>query len=464
MEIITTILSIGAPIAIFVGLGIFILINGYVKAPPDKAYVISGVCKKPRMLIGRAGFKIPFFERLDKIDLGAVKIDVKTKSAVPTADFINVNVDSVAFVKIGNAPEDIALALQNFLNINRDTIGEKVQDTLEGNVREIVGKMKLTEMVSDRAAFDAQVHENTVPDLKKFGLELVDFHVQNFQDDGSVIDNLGIDNVEQIRKQAAIAKSDAQREIAIAEADNTKKANDAAAAAKVAMAEKNAEVAIRQSELKRQTDTEQAIADAAYDIQKFEQEKAVKVSQTNAEIAQREREVELKTREIELAERELDAKTRKVADAKAYEVAKQAEADLIKRQKEAEAEAYEVEQQAKAQMKKAEADKYSAEQQAAGIAAIGKAEAEAIEKKAEAMSKMEDAAVIQMVLEVLPKMTAAAAAPLSNIDNMTVYGSDGGSKIVGDVMQTTNQVTEALKANGIDVADMLAGFFKKETK
>ena len=231
------------------------------------------------------------------------------------------------------------------------------------------------------------------------------------------------------------------------------------------MAEKNAEVAVRQSELKRKTDTEQAIADAAYDIQKFEHEKAVKVSQTNAEIAQREREVELKTREIELAERELDAKTRKVADAEAYEVAKKAEAELIKRQREAEAKAYEVEQQAKAQMKKAEADKFSAEQQAAGIASIGKAEAEAIEKKAEAMAKMEDAAVIQMVLEALPKMTAAAAAPLSNIDNMTVYGSDGGSKIVGDVMQTTNQVTEALKANGIDVADLLTGFFaKRENK
>jgi flotillin len=465
MDFIVGILSIGAPLVVIVALIAILLMNGYVKAPPDKAYVISGVCKKPRMLIGRAGLKIPFFERLDKIDLGAIQIDVKTKSAVPTADFINVNVDSTVSVKIGSTEEDIKLALENFLNVSRDEIGMKVKDLLEGNVREIVGKMKLTEMVSDRKAFAAQVQENAVPDLKKFGLELVSFNVQNFQDDNSVIENLGIDNVEQIRKKAAIAKSDAQREIAIAEADNTKIANDAAAAAKVAMAEKNAEVAVRQSELKRKTDTEQAIADAAYDIQKFEQEKAVKVSQTNAEIAQREREVELKTREIELAERELDAKTRKVADAEAYEVAKKAEAELIKRQREAEAKAYEVEQQAKAQMKKAEADKFSAEQQAAGIAAIGKAEAEAIEKKAEAMAKMEDAAVIQMVLEALPKMTAAAAAPLSNIDNMTVYGSDGGSKIVGDVMQTTNQVTEALKANGIDVADLLTGFFaKRENK
>lgn len=458
MEFIGGILSVGVPVILVIGLGLVVLMNGYVKAPPDKAYVISGVCKKPRMLIGRAGLKIPFFERLDKIDLGAIQIDVKTKSAVPTSDYINVNVDSTVTVKIGSRPEDVELALQNFLNVSRAEIGDKVKDLLEGNIREIVGQMPLTAMVSDRKAFAQKVQENAVPDLEKFGLELVSFNVQNFQDDNGVIENLGIDNVEQIRKKAAIAKSDAQREIAIAEAANVKKANDAKAEAETAMAQKNAEVAIKKSELKKQTDTQQAVADAAYDIQKFEQEKAVKVSQTNAEIAQREREVELKTREIELAERELDAKTKKVADAKAYEVAKKAEADLIKRQKEAEAEAYEIEQQAKAQKAKADADKYTALQAAEGIRAKGLAEAEAIEKKAEAMSKMEKAAVIEMVLNTLPEMTAAAAAPLANIDTLTVYGSDGGSKMVGDVMQTTNQVFEGLKANGIDVSSMLAGF------
>lgn len=435
-----------------------ILLLGYVKAPPDKAYVISGVCKKPRLLIGRAGLKIPFFERIDKIDLGAIQIDVKTKTAVPTSDYINVNVDSTVTVKIGSKPEDISLALQNFLNISRYEIGDKVKDLLEGNIREIVGQMPLTAMVSDRKAFAQKVQENAVPDLEKFGLELVSFNVQNFQDDNGVIENLGIDNVEQIRKQAAIAKSNAQREIAIASAADMKKANDAQAEAETAMAQKNAEVAIKKSELKKETDTQQAIADAAYEIQKNEQEKAIKVSQTNAEIAQREREVELKAREIELKEKELDAIVRKQADAEKYKIEKEAEADLVKRQKEAEAKAYEIEQQAKAQKAKADADKYSAEQEAEGIRAKGLAEAEAIEKKAEAMSKMENAAVIEMVLNALPEMTAAAAAPLANIDNMTVYGSDAGSKLVGDVMQTTNQVFEGLKANGVDVSSMLAGF------
>ena len=197
---------------------IIIVSCGYVKAPPDMAYIISGIRKKPRVMIGRAGVKIPFFERLDKLSLGAVQIDVKTRTAVPTAEYINVRVDSTVAVRVGRTDEMIALAAQNFLNINRETIGSKINDLLEGNVREIVGQMKLTEMVSDRKAFSDKVQANVVPDLAKFGLELVSFNVQNFSDEGGVIDNLGIDNVEQIRKGAAIAKSNAQREIAVAEA------------------------------------------------------------------------------------------------------------------------------------------------------------------------------------------------------------------------------------------------------
>ena len=149
---------------------VIIVSCGYIKAPPDMAYIISGIRKKPRVMIGRAGVKIPFFERLDKLSLGAVQIDVKTRTAVPTAEYINVRVDSTVAVRVGRTDEMIALAAQNFLNINRETIGSKINDLLEGNVREIVGQMKLTEMVSDRKAFSDKVQANVVPDLAKFGL------------------------------------------------------------------------------------------------------------------------------------------------------------------------------------------------------------------------------------------------------------------------------------------------------
>ena len=454
---------------------------GYVKAPPDQAYVISGMMKKPRILIGRAGFKVPFFERLDKLALGAIQIDVKTASSVPTAEYINVRVDSNVNVKIGQSSEMLELACQNFLNVKRDVINQKIRDLLEGNIREIVGSMKLTEMVSDRKAFSERVQENAVPDLARFGLELISFNVQNFVDDNGVIDNLGIDNVEQIRKKAAIAKSDAQREIAIAEAENAKTANDAKVKAAEEIAVRNNDLEIKQASLKQVADTEKARAAAAMEIEAENQMKLKNVAATDAEIAKAEREAELKQKEIELREYELDALVRKQADADKYAAEQKAAAELAVRQKKAEAERFEREQAAEAEkfaaIQKAEAEracadaaKYAALAEAEGIAAIKKAEAEGIratgiaeaegiDKKAEAQKKMGEASILEMYLSALPEVVKNAASPLSAVDNITMYGSDNTTKLVSDVMQTSDQIIKALtESTGIDIKSIIAGY------
>lgn len=456
MEHIFSIVAAGIPVIAIVILIALVLIFGYVKAPPDVAYIISGVKKEPRILVGKAGIKIPFFERLDKLALGAIQIDVKTGSAVPTAEYINVRVDSTVSVRVCQDPDMIKVACQNFLNVPRFEIAQKVNDLLEGNIREIVGQMKLTDMVSNRKLFSEQVQENAVPDLKRFGLELVSFNVQNFSDDNDVITNLGIDNVEQIRKSAAIAKSNAQREVAIAEAENAKTANDAKVKAQEEIAERNTDLAIKKAQLQKAADTQQAQADAALDIEAQNQRKIMEVASANADIAKTERETELKRQQIELREKELDALVRKQADADKYAAEKNAEAELIARQKKAEAERYEIEQAAEAMKKRADATKYAALAEAEGIAAKGKAEAEAIEKKAEAQKKMGEASIIDMVLQTLPAMTEAAAKPLANVDSITMYGEGNGNKLVGDVMKTTNQVMEGLKANGIDIKDIIS--------
>lgn len=451
-------------IAVIVILGVIFLCAGYLKAPPDQAYIISGLRKKPRILVGQAGFKIPFFERVDKLALGAVQIDVKTGSSVPTAEFINVRVDSNVNVRVGQSPEMLALACQNFLNVPRDEINRKVRDLLEGNVREIVGQMKLTDMVSDRKAFSEKVQQNAVPDLANFGLELISFNVQNFVDDNQVIENLGVDNVAQISKNAAIAKSDAAREVSVAEAQNAKVANDAKVKAAEEIAIQNNALAVKKAELQKQSDTEQAKANAAMAIEAERQRKTEEVERANANIAKAEREKELKKEQIMLKEYELDALVRKQADADKYAAEQEAEADKIRRQKDAEARAYEIKQEAEALKAKADAEMYAAEQQAKGIAAVGLAEAEAIEKKAEAQKKMSDASVIEMYLEALPQIVANAAAPLTNVDKIVQYGDGNNAKLVKDVMNSVNQVTEGLAANGIDLPGLLEGFFNKENK
>lgn len=446
------------PIVVVILLLLILAISGYVKAPPDMAYIISGLHKKPRILVGKAGIKIPFFERLDKLSLGAIQIDVKTGSAVPTAEYINVRVDSTVSVKIGQSSEMITLAAQNFLNVGRDEIARKVNDLLEGNIREIVGQMKLTEMVSDRKAFGEKVQENAVPDLEKFGLELISFNVQNFSDDNEVIVNLGIDNISQISKAAAIAKSNADREVEVAKAENSKVANDAKVDAAEQIAIRNNDFAVKQAELQKIADTQKAQAEAAKDIEAENQRKIRDVAATNADIAKAEREADLKQKQIELKEYELDALVRKQADADKYAAEQKAAADLIRRQRDAEAAAYEIKQKADAMKAEAEAKRFSAEQEAAGIAAIGEAEAAAIEKKAEAQKKMGEASVLDMYFQVLPQIVEAAAQPLTNVDAITMYGDGNSTKLVKDVMNSTDQILSAIKTTtGVDIGSLLNG-------
>ncbi len=473
------------------GIGIVLIIAiiamGYLKAPPDVAYIISGVFKKPRVLIGKAGVRIPFFERVDKLALGAIQIDVKTKSAVPTAEYINVKVDSTVAVRVGKDPDMIALAAQNFLNVNRETIATKINDLLEGNIREIVGAMKLTEMVSDRKSFSDKVQANVVPDLAKFGLELVSFNVQNFVDDNNVIDNLGIDNVEQIRKNAAIAKSDAQREIAIAEAENAKTANDAKVKAAEEIAKRNNDLAIKQAELKREADAKAAQAEAAKNIEAENQRKIQEVATAEANLARQEKEIELKAREVEIKERALEAEIKKTAeakkyaeqqeaDAKLYATQKAAEADLFERQRQAEAAKIEAEKKAEAEKALADAAKIKALAEAEGARAKGLAEAEAIRakaeaeaeglmKKAEAMKQYGEAAMADMQMEAikayfeqLPAIAEAVGQGYQGVDKIVMLGNDS-SQLAGNIMNTTTQISEGLSQSiGIDLKSLLSGF------
>lgn len=466
---------------------IALLASGYVKAPPDVAYIISGLHKKPRILVGKAGIKIPFLERLDKLALGAIQIDVKTGSAVPTAEYINVRVDSTVSVRVGQSEEMIALAAQNFLNVSRDQIAQKINDLLEGNIREIVGQMKLTEMVGDRKAFSEKVQENAVPDLARFGLELVSFNVQNFSDDNDVITNLGIDNVEQIRKDAAIAKSNAQREIAVAEAENAKASNDARVKAEEEIVKRNNSLAIQKAQLKQEADTKQAQANAAMEIESENQRKLRDVAAADADIARQKKEIDLKEREVAIKERALEAEVKKTAeakkyaaqqeaDAKLYATQKQSEADLYERQKTAEAERFEAEQRAEAQRATAEAVRVQGEAEAAATKARGEAEAAAIQakaeaeaeglmKKAEAMKQYGEAAKMDMQMEALklyfqqlPAIAQATGQAYTNVDKIVMFGDDT-SKLSGNIIKNVAQVSEGLSESlGIDVKTLLTGF------
>lgn len=426
------------------------------------AYIISGVKKKSKVVIGKASIRIPFFERLDKLNLRLIPIDVKTSNAVPTADYININVDATVNVKISNNPEKLRLAAENFLNKNTEYIAGVAREVLEGNVREIVGKMKLEEMVSDRQKFANLVKENAEPDLAAMGLDIISFNVQNFVDGNEVIENLGIDNIVKIKKAAAIARAESERDIKVAQASADKESNDAAVAAQTEIAKKQNELAIKKSELQMEADTKKAMADAAYDIQKEEQRKTIEVATANADIAKQEREIELKQKEVAVTEQSLEAEVKKKAEANKYAAQQQAEAQLYQRQKEAEARQFEAQRQAEAQKAEAEAMRYAKEQEAAGIRAVGEAEASAIQAKgiAEAYAKYNKAAVAEMMIKVLPDIAAKVAEPLGQIDKITIIGGGDGEngvgKVAGNVPVVMAKVFESMKeATGIDLSEII---------
>ena len=448
-------LTVGIILGVVAALILLLMVMGYLKAPPDTAYIISGPGRR-RILIGRAGWRIPFLERVDKLSLNVMQVDVKTSEAVPTNEFINVLVDGVANVKISSDPELLRRAAESLLGMKREQMISMITQVLEGNMREIVGSVGLKEMVQDRQGVAKKITENVVPDMQKLGIEVVNFNIQNFKDNAGTIENMGIDNVEQIRKNAQIAKANAQRDIAIATSQAQQEANAVKVEAEKAISEQNMQLAVQQGDMKVKADTKRAEADAAYSIQQENQRKTIEVTRANADIARREKEAELAEKEIALMERKLDAEVRKQADAMKYKAEKEAEADLIRRQREAEAQKYEALQQAEARKAEAEAVRFAMEQEAEGIRAKGLAEAEAIEKKAEAQKRMGEASVIDMYLQALPEIVKNAAAPLAQTDKIVMYGDGNATKMVRDVMSSASQIMEGMReSTGIDLQEVI---------
>lgn len=459
-------------IAVVIVLLVIFLLMGYEKAPSDQMFIISGLRKKPRILIGKAGIRIPFFERKDVLIARQISVDIKTNGYIPTLDFIGVDVDAIAKIALDvDSEEGILLAQKNFLNMNEIQIREALTDSLQGNMREIIGTINLKEICNNRQKFGDQVQEKAQKDMNALGVKIISCNIQRVIDENELINALGQDNMSKIQKEASIAKAEAERDIAIAQAEAKKLANDAEVNAKTEIAIKQNELSIKEAELQKLSDAKRAEAASAYKIQEEEQRKILEITATNADIAKQEREVELKAKEAEVKEQELAASIKKQAEAEKYRIEQNAQAELFKRQKEAEAKKYEETQRAEAEKIKAEALKYAKEQEAAGIAAIGRAEAEAIrekgiaeaealEKKADAMAKYGRAAILEMVVNKMPEMAEAIAKPLEAIDKVTIIDGGGAGTGVesmgGYVPAVLAKTIESVKeTTGIDINEII---------
>lgn len=458
----------------------------YKKCPPNKAMVITGPTGTSTV-IGKAKFVIPFIQRVDYMSLENIQVDFTSKDEIPTKDAINILVDAVANMSIDQDPQVLKIASSKFLGYKTEDIQEIVTPILEGNIREIISQTTLKDLIQgDKKEFSERVVENVTPNLRDMGLKLTTFNIQNYKDNNDVIKNLGIENTEQIKKDASIAAAKAKSEVEIAQAEADKMSNDARVKADTEIAERQNELAIKKAELQKTADIKQAEADAAKNIEAENQRREQEIATANANLARQEKEIELKEREVQITERQLEAEIKKKAEADKYAAQQKADADLyatqraseaqlFERQKQAEAEKFEAEQKAEAQKAlanaikaqgeaEAEAAKVKGEAEAAAIKAKLEAEAEGLNKKAEAMAKYGDAAkqdmqlqAIKVYFEQLPAIAKAVGEGYQNVDKIYMYGGES-SKLAGDIMTNVSQISEGLSESmGIDLKSLLAG-------
>ena len=444
----------------------------YKKAPPTQAIVVTGFgLSRPKVVCGRGVFVLPIVQRADRLNMRLLKIDVKTpETGVKTKEGVSLWLDSVVTVQVYSENSTVSdeevrnagyddirkyinsrqqAAISNFLGMDEAHINEKINDVLQGNLREIVSEMTVDQILTNRKQMAVSVVENARPDLAKMGLEVVTFNVQDVKD--AVVVAHGVEQEELVKKRASIAKAEAERDVSCAKAAAAMAANEKEIEAQTAIAQRNNELELAKSKLKAEADKAAADANAAGMIQTNLRAKEVKESEADAEIARQKKMVDLAAQEAEVQQRKLDA-----------EVRKQADAELYRRQKEAEAQKYEAE-------RAAEAAKFAKQQEAEGIALVGKAEAEAIrqkglaeaeamKQKAEAYKQYNDAAVAEMMIKVLPEIARSVAQPLSSIDKVSIIGGDasGVSGVSGNVPVLMAQTMEAMKeATGIDMRDIV---------
>ena len=465
-------------------------------AGTNEVLIVSGL-GKVKTKTGGGIFVIPVIQKVQKMTLENIQVDFTSRNEIPTKDAINILVDAVANMAISQDPERQKIAASKFAGYSIGQIQEIVTPVLEGNIREIISQTYFEDLIrGDKKEFAERIQENVTPNLADMGIDLTTFNIQNYSDKKGVINDLGIENTEKIKKDASIAAAKAKAEVAIESAKADKAANDAKVDAATAIAKRQTEFAIEKAQLQEQADTAQAKADAAKQIEAENQRKQHEIAIANANLAKQEKEIELKEREVAIKERALEAEVKKTAeakkyaeqqdaDAKLYAVQKAAEADLFERQRQAEAAKIEAEKkaeadlalataEAEAQKKLAEALEAEGKAKAAAAKAQGLAEAEAIKakaeaeaegllKKAEAMEKYGEAAKQDMQLEALkvlytqlPAIAEAIGKGYNGAD-IHLIGNDSG-QLAGNMMGNITQIVEGFKgATGVDPMSVISG-------
>ncbi len=481
------IIPIAGLVVVLVLLGLLIA-SRYKVAGPNEAYIVTGRRGKEirnletgqvstdlsgqKVVMGGGVFVVPFVQRLHVLDLQSRRIPVQIRGGV-SGQGVKLNLDGVAIVKVGGNQDSVRAAAQRFLQ-QQDEVETFTQETLAGSLRAIIGGLSVEQIIRDRAAFAQRVADEAESSLTGQGLVLDTFQIQDITDTGTYLSDLGRPEAARVQQLAAVAEAQARQ---------AAEQSRIAAEQQIAIAER--ELMLKRAEIKAETDAASAQAAASGPLAQADRDQAILTEQEKVAV-----------RQAALKERQLDTEVRKPADAERYRVETDAAAkrqsailtaeankasaiaaaeadaekarltgvgDKSRRAALAEAEAIEGAKRGEAEkarrIAEAEALRAEGEAQAAAILATGEAEAEAMNKRADAYARYNEAAVLEMLVKALPEVAREVAAPMGNIDKLTVVSTDGAGALPKQVNDNVVQTMELLKnTTGVDLTQLLERF------
>ncbi|KAM7346156.1 flotillin-1 isoform 1-T1 [Cochliomyia hominivorax] len=424
---------------------------GFVTCGPNEALVVSGCCyMKPLLVPGGRAFVWPTIQQVQRISLNTMTLQVESP-CVYTSQGVPISVTGIAQVKIQGQNEDMLLtACEQFLGKPESEIRHIALVTLEGHQRAIMGSMTVEEIYKDRKKFSKQVFEVASSDLANMGITVVSYTIKDIRDEEvsggaskGYLKSLGMARTAEVKRDARIGEAEARCEATIKEAiaEEQRMASRFLNDTEIAKAQRDFE--IKKAAYDVEVQTKKAEAEMAYELQAAKTKQRIKEEQMQVKVIERTQEIAVQQQEIQRREKELEATIRRPAEAEKYRLEKLAEANKMRIVMEAEAEA--------------ESIKIRGEAEAFAIAAKAKAEAEQMAQKAEAWREYREAAMVEMLLDTLPKVAAEVAAPLSQAKKITMVSSGqgeiGAAKLTGEVLQIVNKVPELVKnITGVDIA------------
>lgn len=477
-------------------LGTFLLFlaSRYEKVGPNEVLIVSGresaftspdgqsVRKNFRIYHGGGTFVWPVRERVDRLNLELMTLEIKTPE-FHTKFGVPIIVDGIAQIKVrSDDPLALITAAEMFLSKNVTEMNDTALQMMSGHLRAVISTLPFEEIHMNPEAFAQTVQRLTAEDLANMGIQVISFTIREIQDPKGYLQAIGRPKMAEVQKNAvigeaaatrdsAMGKALADREATITQAKATEDSSLARIHADVAIAEAAKDKGIKVHAFDAEVATAKAQSDMAYELQKAKTQQLLTDEQLGVSLIEKRKMIELTQFDIQRAELQLVQNVQKPAEAEAFRIERLAQAEQLRHRAigQANADAVRMRGMAEAEVMRARGDAEAEAvrkrglAEAEGLRARYLAEAEGMQEKAKAWQGYNEAALSQMLVERLPEIAAAIAAPLARIDRITLVNSGSGNgdglgveRITRGVTDVMGQIPGAIEMlSGINLPDLL---------